>query len=514
MVRRIVLCLCILLSLRVAAQDSVRPTLRDSLRPTPKTLREITVKRQLPAIEKKLDKTIIHVDQQITAAGTTVLELLKKLPGVQVTPDGQINLNGKGGVNVLIDGKLSYLSADDLAAFLAATPSSTIQTIEIMTNPSAKYDAAGTAGIINIVRKKSGGDGLNGSLTASAGETSYPRYNGSVILNYKTKTLNLYLNAGYAASNSLFGRSVTSDIFSNGRLLTEQVSDNRDIHSVRATNTTAGIDLYLSKRTTLTVSGTLSARIDSDRTTSMMAIADGAKVLTGNESFSSLNKDRPLNYTAGWQLTQRLDTSGQDLSLAADFSDFQYRPGQFNSTWNYDASGAFVSNSNIFLDQSRSLHIFGARADWIRPLPSKAKIEAGLKTSRVRTINNSTFYDQSGGQDIPDPTQSVYTLNTENIDAAYLNAAREFKKWQIQSGLRAEHTIMTGDQLYTTSTVRQDYFHLFPTLFLQYSPSKNINLEFRFGRRIDRADYHNSSPSAAPSPPHSIFRATPTSAPP
>jgi hypothetical protein len=501
MTYKTVLGLALLFSLRCFAQDTVKSA--------PKTLKEVIVQRQLPAVEKRLDRTVIHVDQHITNAGTTVLELMKKLPGVQVTPEGQINLNGRPGVNVWIDGKPSYLSAEDLAALLAGTPSSEVQTIEIMTNPSARYDAAGTAGIINIVRKKSQGEGFNGSLATSFGETTYPRYNGNLILNYKTRNYNLYLNESYGYNKSLFSRSVTSDIFSSGHLLAEQVSDNSDVRATRATNTTAGIDWYLDKRTTLTLSGHLSGRTDADRTNSAMNILDGSKEPTGSENFTSLEQDRPFSYTGGWQLTHTFDSTGRELSFGADYSDFRFRPGQYNSTWNYDPADSFLGRSDIFLDQSRSLHIFGARADYVHPLPGNGRFEAGLKTSRVRTVNNSTYYDRSGGQDLLDSTQSVYTINTENIDAAYVNVNRSFKKWEWQSGLRAEHTLMTGDQRFTTSTVRQDYFELFPTLFIQYAPDKQTNFDVRFGRRIDRADYHELIPFRRPLTPTLYFQGNP-----
>ena len=129
------------------------------LNPSSKMLGEVAIKARTPLIEKQIDKTVVNVDQNIANTGTNALEVLKKLPGVQVTPDGQITLNGKSGVNVTIDGKTTYLSADDLANLLTNTPSSDIQKIEIMTNPSAKYDAEGTGGIINIVRKKNSKSG-------------------------------------------------------------------------------------------------------------------------------------------------------------------------------------------------------------------------------------------------------------------------------------------------------------------------------------------------------------------
>jgi hypothetical protein len=404
----ILLVLHTLLAPKSPERDTIPRT--DTIKP--QVLKTATVTRQRPAIEHQIDKTVLNIDQQISTAGTNALELLRQLPGVQVTSDGQITLNGRAGVTVLLDGKPTYLSAEDLSAQLTGMPSATVQKVEIMTNPSAKYDAEGTGGIINIVRKRNHAEGLNGSFTGTLREGHFPGYNGSLLLGYKTSRYNLFLNNSYGYNKSLFGRDVTADILNGNSLLTQQVSTSNEVTITRADNTTAGIDWYLSKYTTLTVTGNISTRRYSDLTTATMNIFNGDLTKHGGEGFNALNSDRPFNYTTGIQLSHQLDTIGQEWSVGADYSEFRYRPGQYNATITNDSTGSFQGQSDVFLDQTRILKIVGARADYTHPWPGKGKWEAGLKSSYVSTNNNSNYYNQLSGQNIIDSTQSDYNVNT------------------------------------------------------------------------------------------------------
>ena len=221
------------------------------------TLKAATVVRQAPMIQHQLDRIVLNVDHQVTAAGSNVLQLLPSLPGVQVAPDGTITLNGRAGVNVLIDGKPTHLSVEDLASLLNGMPSAEVQKIELMTNPPAKYDAEGTGGLINIVRKRNHADGLNAAFTGTFGEGIYPRDAGSALVSYKTRGYGFFVNESYAYNKSLSGRNVTADILNGGSLLTRQVSNTRDVVGNSAFTSTFGIDWFLTPATTLTATGNI-----------------------------------------------------------------------------------------------------------------------------------------------------------------------------------------------------------------------------------------------------------------
>ena len=487
------------ISRMIACNDSLIDAGVIALKLAVTQLHEVAIQAKTPLIEKQIDKTVVNVDQNIANTGTSALELLKKLPGVQVTPDGQITLNGKSGVNVIMDGKTTYLSADDLAALLTNTPSADIGKIELMTNPSAKYDAGGTGGIINIIRKKNTKSGFNGNVTAGTGlGLHYSRYNSSLVFNFKTAQYNLYLNNSYGYSNGYTASYGTSDIMKGNALASEQNTTNQATTINKAYNSSAGLDLYLSKKTTLTLTGSVSDRSSNNNLTSILTTDDSNRVKTGSENFNALNIDKPLNFTTGVQLLHKPDTTIRAWSVDVDYSDYRYRPGQYNTGLNYDASGTFINQSNVFIDEMRTLHIFGARTDYVQPLPGKGKIEAGLKSSYVKTVNNSIYYKQSGGLNVADPSQSDDNVNTENINAAYINFNRQYKKIAIQAGLRAEQTVMNGEQLNNAASFHQNYFGLFPTVFVNDKIDERNTLNFQFGKRIDRPDYHELVPFRRP----------------
>jgi hypothetical protein len=469
------------------------------LKPLVEQLREVSVQVRAPLIEKQIDKTIVNVDQNIGAAGTNSLELLKKLPGVKVSPDGQITLNGKSGVNVNIDGRTTFLSADDLTNLLTNTPSSDIQKIEIMTNPSAKYDAEGTGGIINLIRKKNTKSGFNGNLTAGLGlGEHYDRYNSSLVLNYKTAKYNLYLNNSYGYSNNYNASNGLSDIMNGNALSSEQTTVNNATTANKAYNSSASLDLYLSKQTTLTLTGSISDRRYNNNLRSLLITADSSRTKTGSENFSALNADKPFNFTTGVQLLHKPDTTTKQWLADVDYSNYSYRPGQYNTGLNYDASGVFLNRDNAFIDEMRTLHIFGVRTDYEQPLPGNGKLEVGLKSSYVKTLNSSVYYNQISGQYVADPSQSDDDVNSENINAAYINFNKQYKKLGVQAGLRAEQTVMTGQQLNSTASFHQNYTGLFPTVFLNDKIDDQNTLNFQFGKRIDRPDYHELVPFKRP----------------
>ncbi|WP_413667989.1 outer membrane beta-barrel protein [Mucilaginibacter sp. Mucisp86] len=480
-----------------------------ALTPVATQLKEVAIRSTMPLIDRQLDKTVVNIEQNITNTGTNALELLKKLPGVTVGPEGQISLNGKSGVNVILDGKTTFLSADDLASLLTNTPSSDISRIELMTNPSAKYDAQGTGGIINIIRKKSHQNGLNGSFTTSAGQGFYGRNSSSLALAYQTGKYNVYLNNSYGYNKGYNLNQVTTDVLNRNALASEQMSVNTGVTMNRTCNTSGGLDLFLSKQTTLSLTGSVSARRYYNLLTSGMTLADSNRNKTGSENFSALNRDQPLNYTAGLQLLHKLDTAGRQWSADVNYASYRYQPGQYNTALNFDAAGNYASQDNVFIDESRTLRVFGARVDYVRPLSGGGKLEAGLKSSYVKTVNNSIYYNQLNGQNIPDPSQSDDDINTENINAAYINFNRQYQKLTVQAGLRAEQTVLKGQQVLTGESVDQNYIGLFPTLFLSDQLNDQQTLNFQFGRRTDRPDYHEYVPFRRALSPTIYFQGNP-----
>ncbi|HEX8023453.1 TonB-dependent receptor domain-containing protein [Mucilaginibacter sp.] len=472
---------------------------RLTLKSTVKVLNNVIVKAEPKLVEHQLDKTVVNIGRSVTTEGSTVWEVLRKLPGVQVSPDGQILLNGKPGVNVLIDGKTTYLSAEDLHGLLDGMQASGIQRVELMSNPSSKYDAAGTAGIINIVKKKNNKEGFNGNVNASLAQSYFGRYNGGFTFSYKNEHFNLLLNNTYTYNKRYSASNVISDIHDTGnKLLSEQVSDNNGNNIGRNYRPSLALDIYIFKRTTITLSGTLSNGIADNGFVSAMDVLDSLRNKVSHIYYRSKLHDSPFNYTAGIQLTHQLDTNGRLFTINADHAEYRYFPLQTNYSTLDDATGSFLSETNNLLLQHRQLDIYAAKMDYVRPLKNKSVFEAGVKSSYVKADNNNSVYDLADNRQIFDQTQSDHSINSEHINAAYINFNKNWPNISVEAGIRAEQTITKGKEIVTGATIDQNYLQLFPTLFLSDHINEQNALTLRLGRRTDRPDYHEYVPFRRP----------------
>ena len=442
----------------------VRGQKKDSLAP-------VTVTGRKPLVDRRLDRTVINVDGRLGVSGETVLETLRGLPGVQVSPEGAVSLNGRTGVQVYLDGKPTYLSAEDLAALLNGMSSAGVLRIEIMTNPPAKYGSTGAAGIINIVRKRNLAAGFNGNVSGSFVEGYYPRYNGSVSGSYKSDRMNFSFGDVYTYSKTLFGRRLTSDFLDvNGKLLNEQVSDNRNVSWRRTDRPSAGIDWYLSPKTTLSLSGMAGFGTARDVISSML---DRKGATVNHEDFTSRDRDRPLNYMSTLQWAQQLGRKGGAFTVDMDYSAFFNGLVQVNQGVVYDTSGRVIGDDNGEYSMKRRLRIFSVQADYVQPVRG-GRWEAGWKSSRVKV-------------DVEDTAQGESVVNVERVDALYGQVNRSVGRMELQGGVRVERWELT-----------RRYFRLFPSLFAGYKLDSFNAVVLRFGRRAEKPDYSEMIPLRRP----------------
>jgi len=429
----------------------VRGQKKDSLAP-------VTVTGRKPLVERQLDKTVINIGQRLSASGETVLETLRGLPGVQVSPEGAVSLNGRSGVEVYLDGKPTYLSTEDLASLLTGMSSGVVSRIEIMTNPPARYGATGTAGIINIVRKRNSAVGFNGNVNGSFVDGYYPRYNGGVNGSYKNERVNLSFGDTYNYSKTLFGRRLTSDLL-NGN---EQVSDNRTVSWRRTDRPSAGIDWYVSPKTTLSLSGGAGFGMSRDELGSVLDRKGGT---VDHEDFTSEGRDRPHNYMSTLQWVQQLRGV---LTVDLDYSAFFNRLVQVNHGIVYDTSGRAIGSDDSTFSLQRRLHIYSVQADYSQAMRG-GHWEAGGKSSRV-------------------DVDALDTVYSERTDAVYGQLERSMGRLSLQGGLRVEWWKLE----------QQRYFQLFPSLFAGYTIDSSNRVVLRLGRRTERPDYSEMIPFRRP----------------
>lgn len=463
-----------------------------------KQLGAVTVTATRPLVEQRIDRTIVNVEAAITNAGSNALEVLEKSPGITVDKDGNISLKGKDGVIVLMDGRQSYLSGADLANYLRNLNASQMDQIEIMTNPPAKYDAAGNSGIINIKTKKTRQVGYNGSLSLGYGQGRYPKFNDGLNFNYRKNKLNLFTNLSHNYSQNFnnlsiqrnFRSKITNDISSRF----EQQARNENIS--RSYNAKVGVDYFATKNTTLSAvfTGFINNRDGGNTNTTYVADATGKPQSQTRATLSNNNEFK--NFSTNVNFRRVLDTLGSELTADLDYSQYHSRNNQLLINSYFDAyQNPTVKGDTLMGNLPQDIHIYSGKVDYTKKFRKGARFEAGAKSSIVKTDNNAVYDSIVGGVKVHDFNRSNYFIYEENINAAYVNYNQPInKKWGAQVGLRLENTNAKGTQMITGEGFNRHYTQLFPTVYVQYQHDKKNTYVLNYGKRIRRPDYGSLNP--------------------
>ena len=448
---------------------------------------------------------MLNPDAIIGNAGGNALEVLEKAPGIQVDVNGNISFKGKQGVMVFVDDKPTYMAALDLANYLRSLPAGSIEIVELMSNPPAKYDAAGNSGIINIRLKKNTLKGFNGSLSVSYGQGRYHRTNNSFNINYRLNKINYYANLSWNQNHSYQDLTINRKYFTPSGLYKSAFTQNSYIkREIEGINLKLGADYYISNKSTagLVISGfenrTFSPVQNRSTVINENNQVDSTVLATNPGDRKWKNGSINLNYT------YKINKKGSEISANADYLNYQADITQQLESFNFNPANTVSSKSTLQSFLPADLNIQSFKTDYLSPLKGNAKLEAGVKFSRVKTNNTASVFDIINAISIPNYEFSNKFLYDENINAAYLNYAKEGKKLSIQTGLRIENTSIRGQQLgnpvIKDSSFVRNYSNLFPTVFLQYkfdSLQKN-QMTFSMGRRINRPNYQDLNPFSYP----------------
>lgn len=465
------------------------------LQPKSTGLAAVVVEAKKPFIEKKLDKMVVNVENSIASAGNSVLDVLERSPGVVVNQESSINLQGKQGVVVMLDGKPTPLSGADLITYLKGLPASNIATIEIITQPSARYDAAGNAGIINIKFKKDQRQGFNGSLTASYGQGRFYKPNASTTLNYRKNKWNLFGNLSHTQPLNFTRFDINRKFFNNnGQVLSVFDQSSFIKQPIRSNNIRAGADFYASKKTIIGVLINLNdGNYDRDgKTISNITTPSGQLDYTTRTSI--LMKDKRFNGFGNLNFKHIIDTTGKELTADIDYGVFNASTVQDVLNADYDENNHQLRASQLNTDQKGDIKVRSVKADYIHPVGKTAKWEAGIKSSIVTSDNDVKFFDVLNGTPTLDPTRSNHFVYDENVNAAYASFAKEYKTFDMQVGLRMEHTNTKGVQLATGEKFSRNYVNLFPSIAFNRKFSSRHQLSYSYAKRIDRPSYRQLNP--------------------
>lgn len=466
--------------------------------PIAKSLSAVTVTGRKPLIEQKIDRTIVNVEAAVTNVGASALEVLEKSPGVSVDKDGNISLKGKQGVQIFVDGRPTYLSGADLANMLRNMTSNQLDQIEIMTNPPAKYDAAGNSGIINIKTKKNKQVGYNGSVTLGYGQGRYPKLNESINFNYRKNKVNFFTNIGYSYRKNFNDLNIQRKFIDAGtkELKSHFDQESRIIESNQSLNGKIGLDFFASKKTTLGVVFSGFSNPGDFNNTSDVSISSPSRALLSTTMANTHNDKKWNNVSTNLNFRHVFDSTGKEITVDLDYLGYRSSNKQnlINAYYGTNGQPNFTPDT-LLGDLPQDINIYSAKIDYVQPLKKGAKIEAGVKTSFVKTDNNAVYDSLLQNQKVRDLGRSNHFVYEENVNAAYVNFSKEFsKKITGQLGLRIENTQAKGKQLTTGEKFNRNYTQLFPTLFLQYNANKDNSFGINYGRRIERPDYEDLNP--------------------
>ncbi len=480
------------------------------LAPEAKIVGAVTVSARKPLIEQKIDRTVVNVEASITSVGNSALEVLEKSPGVSIDKDGNISLKGKQGVQVYIDGRPSHLSGEDLANLLKNMTASQLEQIEIMTNPPARYDAAGNSGVINIKTKKNKQFGYSGNINTGYTQGRYARFNESGSFNYRKNKINLFTNLSHSHQkrgselfiDRNFRNATTKDIISTFDQVARMKSKG-NYYSGKI-----GLDYSVTKRTTLglVLNGfTNNRRWESNTGTDIFE--PGGELINHTEAFTNEDEDWK-NYSVNTNFRTVLDSAGQELTGDVDYIEYKSTNNQPLYSYYYDRFGNPTQTPDTLVGVlPQNIKIYSGKLDYTLPLKNGAKFEAGVKSSMVETDNNAVYKDILQGTAILDSGRSNHFIYEENINAAYANYSRPLgKKWNAQLGLRVENTIAKGNSagyefdqaedrfVFEEKKFKREYTQLFPTAYLQYKASETNSFVLNYGRRVNRPNYQDLNP--------------------
>ncbi len=478
------------------------PVTEINLQKASTSLAGVTVSSSKPIIEVKADKTILNVEGTINATGNDGLELLRKSPGVMIDKDDNISLAGKNGVQVYVDGKPSPLSGTDLANYLRSLQSSQMESIEIITNPSAKYEAAGNAGIINIKLKKNKSFGTNGSVNAGYVQGFYPKFNGGLSLNHRNKKINVFGNYNYYnGKNRMEINSVKLQFDTNFSQYNKMLMNNQ------SNGFNVGMDYFASAKSTIgvVVNGNIA---DLHFTTQgpmyFEEISTGSLVKVLRATNDNKMPRRNVNTNLNYRYVQK---DGKELNLDADYGFFKIRSNQYQPNFYLNGDETIETGRVIYnMIAPTNIDILSFKADYEQNFKG-GKLGLGGKTSFVNTDNDFQRYNVFGSIKELDTAKSNRFDYKENINALYANYNRQFKKGiMIQFGLRVENTNLTGTstgQKWDTdqqawknfdSSFTRGYTGLFPSASFTLNKNPQKQWTFTYSRRIDRPAYQDLNP--------------------
>jgi iron complex outermembrane recepter protein len=452
----------------------------------------VTVTAKKPFIQRLNDRIVVNVEGSIVSAGSSALDVLEQSPGITVDQNDAISLRGRAGVIIMIDGKPSPMTGTDLANYLKGLPASAIERIDIITNPSAKYDAAGNSGIIDIRMKKDQRMGTNGTFNAGVGQGKYPKASTGILLNHRSKSINVFGSYNYNYRELMNHLIINRNFYTNGTLTGSDDKDNFAVFPMSTHSGRFGMDFFPSKNTIIgfVVSGNMTdVTRDGTITTS---VRDANNQPYFNFSSKTTDDNAYKNAVANLNFKQTFKP-GKELTADVDLGKYRTTALTRTSSYFYELDGTKKSTDKILDgDQDGDLGFKTAKVDYVNSVKKGMKMEMGFKTSYVSSDNDAKFFD--GTNNTVDTTKTNRFFYDEYNNAGYVNVSREFKKFNLQVGLRGERTDVNTRQVKRDRRWDSGYLQFFPSAYFNYKLTDDQTFGVSVSRRIDRPGYSQLNP--------------------
>ncbi|HEU0064540.1 MAG TPA: outer membrane beta-barrel protein [Flavisolibacter sp.] len=472
---------------------SSRPEYILQMQPSTSTLKNVVITANRPLMRQEDDKTIVD-PENLAAASTNGYEILEKTPGIYVDQDGNVYLNSTTPAVIYINGREQKMSAADIATMLKNLPPNAIASIEIIRTPSAKYDASGSGGIVNIVLRKGVRIGLTGSVTAGANQGKYGNEFIGININNNNGNLSSYINLQFNKRNSY------DEVQTNRKFTPDSILSQDAVTKYPGTNIYAGygINYQFNKKWEFSYDGRLSLNTTRNTSSNLSLIetAGSNNIVSENNAFVN-NKGNNYNITQGLNLKNKFDTIGSEWT-----TDLSYTLAPNSTNQNILTQFYIPANSSfpVYGDINNHLQFFSAQSNLVKKMPHSITLETGVKTSVVSFTNSTDYYRFSGSDKIKDNQRTGAYNYSENINAVYVQASKSMNGIVLKAGTRMENTNMSGHQVLPTDTSfgvhRTD---LFPYVYLSRKIMKIAGYELKaylvYRRTISRPAYEYLNPS-------------------
>ena len=485
------------------------------------SLDEVVVRAETTEVQIRLDKKIYYIGKDLTTSGATVSDALNNVPSITVDVDGAIALRGNENVRILINGKPSAIAGFGSTDALRQLPADAIDRVEVITSPSARYDAEGTAGILNIILRKEKTLGVNGSFTATAGHPTQAGLSANV--NVRTDNFNIFNTTGYRYSdapgnaffdNNYFDRIVNDTVVEP---IFDRTVEDRDYDRLRkGFNTNLGMEYYLTEKSSITGSAFLRLGDNETETTN---ITDDFKPLSSRVSSrtrTELETEEDISYQFSLNYENNLSDDGHKLTM-----DLQYENDEETEISDINERLTFPTNEMLpgeFITAVEDQTEYLAQADYVLPIGENAQFEAGFRGKYQETITDYELLEEigtTGNFERNDNVSNIFTYN-ENVNALYSQYGNKYGKFSFLLGLRLENTQLKGevDAINPNNNslnfnFDKDYTGLFPTVNLIYELNENENVTLGYNRRINRPRGFFINPFPSRSSEANVFQGNP-----